>query len=685
MRPLRLRGALNWLAFVAVAATLTGCGGGISAPRALNLTLSPSETSVHVRDSAQFQVVGYSAVPILQWSVNGIIGGNLQVGTVDSNGVYQAPAVPPTPNVITVTALSADFTATAEITILNPAPEATAVSPGIQMQGASQVAVTVTGSGFTAQSQVVADGVLADTTFVSAGSLQAVLPDAMMQTQGSHSISVQTPQPGGGTSSSLSLLVMSNGTVSPSRNPLVARYDIQVPRDAHVAVDFGPNTAYGQTTSEATSPAGGGPVEVQVAGMTAATTYHMRARVTFADGATVLDEDHEFTTGAIPASRVPNLKVTRFNGSTPSPGVEMLDLIFGAAGSNLISASVVNLDGQIIWYYDPDPGATVIPLKQLPNGHFLLYIDYTNHINDSLREIDLAGNTIRDLKRTDLNNALAARGFAPVDQFHHDVLPLPNGHIILLCNVTKQISGLTGYSTATAVQGDILVDLDPDLNPVWQWSAFDHLDPNRHLQGLPDWTHSNAVIYTPTDGNLLVSIRHQSWIVKIDYQNGRGTGAILWRFGDQGDFTLTNGDRSAWQYAQHYPRVVTIDGSKMRLEVMDNGNLRMDANGIPCGTAGGAACYSRVAMFDLDEQSRTATPVWEYRPGFYSFWGGSAELLGNGDIEGAFSASVTPGTGSRVVEVTPGDNPQPVWQLDIGGESAYRGFRIPSLYPGVQW
>ncbi len=40
---------------------------------------------------------------------------------------------------------------------------------------------------------------------------------------------------------------------------------------------------------------------------------------------------------------------------------------------------------------------------------------------------------------------------------------------------------------------------------------------------------------------------------------------------------------------------------------------------------------------------------------------------------------------SRVQEVTHTDDPQTVWQLDLVGENAYRGYRIPSLYPGVTW
>lgn len=43
-----------------------------------------------------------------------------------------------------------------------------------------------------------------------------------------------------------------------------------------------------------------------------------------------------------------------------------------------------------------------------------------------------------------------------------------------------------------------------------------------------DWTHSNSVTPTP-DGHMLLSIRHQDWVVKINYANGTGDGAVLWR------------------------------------------------------------------------------------------------------------------------------------------------------------
>jgi hypothetical protein len=233
------------------------------------------------------------------------------------------------------------------------------------------------------------------------------------------------------------------------------------------------------------------------------------------------------------------------------------------------------------------------------------------------------------------------------------------------------------------VLGDAVVDIDPNGNVVWGWSAFDYLNVNRHLQGLPDWTHSNALTYT-ADGNLLLSMRDQSWILKLDYADGAGSGNILWKLGEDGDFTLSGSDPSQWFYGQHYPYIVNTNGSQTTLAVYDDGNFRIDSGGVACGSASSApACYSRATIFQVDESTNVATLLWQDLPGFYSIWGGSIGTLSNGDVEydnSAFSA-----TGSQIMEVTQTTAPQVVWQMNINGENAYRGYRIPSLYPGVTW
>ena len=488
--------------------------------------------------------------------------------------------------------------------------------------------------------------------------------------------------------SSILLSVMSLGcgsgytppltAVAATSHPVVAQYSIENCTQGVTAwVEFGTDTSYGRQTSLMATPAGTTgvlPLNILVAGMKPQTAYHMRAHVN-GTGFEWVDQDHTFTTGALPASPAPpSFVVTQPSPNlTPAPGVELLSL--AGAPTSMLQGVVVDLQGNIIWYY---PQGTSL-VKPMENGHLIL-----NLVTD-LREIDLAGNTIRDISVGQVNQSLQAGGYAfTINVFSHDVLTLPNGHWIGLAQITKDFTDLPGYPGTLGVLGDVLVDLDTNGNVAWAWSAFDYLDVNRHLMGLPDWTHSNALVLT-ADGSLLLSMRHQSWILKIDYANGSGSGNVLWKLGEDGDFTLLGGDPSQWFYAQHYPNILSTNGSQTTLAIWDDGNLRIDADGVSCESSSAApACYSRATIFQIDESTNAASLLWQDLPGFYSWWGGSIGVLSNGDAE--FDATIPyNSTEAQIMEVTQTENPQTVWQLNVMGENAYRGYRIPSLYPGVTW
>jgi arylsulfate sulfotransferase len=243
---------------------------------------------------------------------------------------------------------------------------------------------------------------------------------------------------------------------------------------------------------------------------------------------------------------------------------------------------------------------------------------------------------------------------------------------------------LTGFPNPVNVTGDVIIDLDENHKPVWAWSTFDHLDLNRHPLSFPDWIHANAIVYSPDDKSLVLSMRHQDWVLKIDYNDGLGAGDILWTLGYQGDFTLQGGtDPQDWFYAQHDVNIISPNSSGVfQMLMFDNGNNRvLDSSGTVCGTT--TPCVSRVPLLQLDETAKTATIEWvdELAPIFSTF-GGSARLLANGNIEFAECAPNT--HGPAIYEVTKTTPPQIVWQLGTG-QNIYRGFRIPSLYPGVQW
>jgi hypothetical protein len=169
-------------------------------------------------------------------------------------------------------------------------------------------------------------------------------------------------------------------------------------------------------------------------------------------------------------------------------------------------------------------------------------------------------------------------------------------------------------------------------------------------------------------------------VIKIDYQDGTGTGSVAWKFGKDGDFTLQNGDVSDWQYAQHFPNILSESGGVMRLAIWDNGNGRAQPDDTACTTA----CFSRAVIYDLDQTSKTATLEWKEDPNLFAPWGGSIAELENGNVE--FDLPAPTGlSGSRVMEVTQTSMPQTIWQMDLSVATAYRAYRVPSLYPGVQW
>jgi len=97
--------------------------------------------------------------------------------------------------------------------------------------------------------------------------------------------------------------------------------------------------------------------------------------------------------------------------------------------------------------------------------------------------------------------------------------------------------------------------------------------------------------------------------------------------------------------------------------LFDNGNLH-------------APPLSRAVEYKLDEQSKIAELVWEYRhdPPLYGFALGFAQRVANGNT------LICYGTAQRIIEVDRAGTKQ--WELAIDGPQiyAYRAFRIDSLY-----
>jgi hypothetical protein len=233
----------------------------------------------------------------------------------------------------------------------------------------------------------------------------------------------------------------------------------------------------------------------------------------------------------------------------------------------------------------------------------------------------------------------------------------------------------------------MIVVLDKELNVVWTWDTFDWLDVNRkavlaedcvpfaggcppfyNTASVEDWTHGNSLQLTP-DGALLFSMRHQDWVVKINYDWSEGDGHIIWRMGPEGDFTfLGTDDPYPWFSHQHDPNFDWSDPGRML--VFDNGNTRWEQH---------QEGNSRGQVLRIDEANRTARYELNVDLGVLAAAVGSAQKLANEGYHFDAGYVIQPDNSLAAytigVDTSGGIN----YQAKTKG-LVYRSFRMSDLY-----
>jgi len=407
-----------------------------------------------------------------------------------------------------------------------------------------------------------------------------------------------------------------------------------------------------------------------------------------------------------------------------------------------------DLAGNIMWYYNRTPPQNLVMGRPLQNGTFLTIQSGQSWNPASgdkalLVQIDLAGNTIRETNTGIIQQQLLALGAtdggpcntiaspAPVgsaclDDFHHDAIQtLPNGDTAVLVDIEKIFPpGTQGNTSGLPVDiiGDMVVVLDSNFQVIWYWDTF---DPAGGGQGYPlmpitrtailnetcgagqdgcppgfllgtgiaplanDWMHCNSIYYWPQDqsgvaGQLIVSSRNQDLIMKVDYENGGGTGDVLWIMGLGGNFAFNNiyNDPYPWFSGQH--EVGIENNGALPMSMFDNGNTRTSAPPLGLGVnCGPYDCNSRGMALNFTESNLTVTPALSVDLGVLAFSGGNAELLADGNYyfmaatvlvslstEDSFALEILPTPASGLASVV----------LNVQTTESYRGWQLVSLY-----
>jgi hypothetical protein len=477
----------------------------------------------------------------------------------------------------------------------------------------------------------------------------------------------------------LPLATGKNAVVTATANPLVYIYSAPGCRGQVRVQTIAPDGTVHSTPFQSCDSRG--TLNFYVSGMRPNTTYGVQHEVVDA-GATVTGPQLALTTSSLPI-QVPKIV-------PPSDAGNSTDLLL----HSLLNTNPIATDmqGNIVWYA---PFVMTLLTRPAPGGTFLgINEDGTKDPSFQIfRHYDLSGATIGETNCARVSEQLAAMGMHPVTSFHHEAILLSDGKYLVMAGNERILSDVQGPGPVD-ILGDTILVLDSNLQVVWAWDAFDHLDPHRQATlgetckypatvacsnfyqaaNANDWLHGNALQMTP-DGNILYSVRHQDWVVKIDYRNGAGTGAILWRMGKDGDFQINSSDPYPWFSHQHDPNFLA-DGRT--LLVFDNGNTRIADN---------PGQHSRGQAYSVDEAAMAVTPVINTDLGVNSSALGTAERLADGsfhfDAGFLFDATVPGGIASQVYEVSPAGAVNAITRISA---PEYRNFRMTDLYtPPVQW
>jgi hypothetical protein len=344
--------------------------------------------------------------------------------------------------------------------------------------------------------------------------------------------------------------------------------------------------------------------------------------------------------------------------NNPSEGnIFLTNFTLGPNDTSGFFITIADNDGNVVKYKRISP-FPAFDFKVQPNG-LLSYADVESFFGGfGYCEFKILDTTLAVVDSFQCGNGYQAE--------IHDFQLLPNGHALLFAYDPQPVDMsviVPGGNPNATVIGGIIQELDQNKNVIFQWRSWDYIPITDSYSNLTantiDYVHLNA-IEADDDGNILFIGRSLSGVTKIS----RATGEIMWKLGGkQNDFTFIN------EHPENAPDYISGPHDIRRI---DNGNITIFDNGDAHNPP-----YSRGVEYELDEQTLTATLVWEYQndPDIYSFAMGSVQRLPNGNtLIGWGSASST--GGPILTEVHP-DNSialELFYPLEV---ASYRSFKFP--------
>jgi hypothetical protein len=366
--------------------------------------------------------------------------------------------------------------------------------------------------------------------------------------------------------------------------------------------------------------------------------FNVSVQISDKSGTTTSSKVLSFRTPALPTPGLewPTLTTTLADGGVLEPGLRFISVRRRAPGRQSFQTKsqqefargwglILALDakGDVRWYYISQ--RRVAGIKPSPDGTLLFTTE-----DQRVVKIDMLGNIIRQWypEKRRLGPVAGATEITGLQTLHHEPSITPWGTYISMSAHGREILDYPSSVTdpqaprkPTMVMGDKIVEFNADGKVVWEWDAFEHLDPYllhyhtfqpywavRGYPGYADWTHGNGITFDAERDLVIASFKHLDALVAID----RKTKDIRWIFGDPKGWPEKYQSRilkpiglTRYPWSQHHPHV-TPQGT---IVYYDNGMFQarpFDGQEIvPFHRS-----YSRAVEIKVDPKAMTVTELW---------------------------------------------------------------------------
>lgn len=352
-------------------------------------------------------------------------------------------------------------------------------------------------------------------------------------------------------------------------------------------------------------------------------------------------------------------------------------------------ATLIDTNGQVVrrWNFSNTPGYTVYLMPDSTIWRPGAYAGASMRggvYGGQIVQFDWNGDSLRGFLWSDANH-----------QQHHDIHPMPNGHILLLAWARKTLAEARAAGRVN-ITGEMwpeeIVEYDPvGDSVVWLWRVWDHIiqdvDSTKPNYGVVrdhpelidinlgtlfmygDWIHANIVDYNEQRDEIVFTSHFLNELYVIDHstttaeaaghtggRHGKG-GDIIYRWGNPKNYR--RGDSTQ----QHF--WVVHGANWIRPGLIGAGNILVFNNGDRPGTANDYSSVEEITppldsndhyYIHPDSAFGPAAPSWVYQnPGsFYSAHMGGAYRMPNGNT------FITEAVSGRLFEVNHAG--QLVWQ-----------------------